>query len=78
MLTRRSFLAVATTAGAVGLAGCVGDGGVDEPAAPVVREEIEGETSMDAATVYFTRDISPAGLRAAFDALGVEPSETWP
>lgn len=86
MLTRRKFLAAAAATGAAGLAACTVEGGDGEPAgdsaASVAQEETAGDTeegsedeaTTSAASVYFTRDISPTGLRAAFDALGVEPA----
>ena len=75
MLTRRTFVnALAATAATAVLAGC----GTAEPApAPesVAPESSEpAATPVPSATVYLTRDISPAGLRRAFDALGFSPA----
>ncbi|OUP10837.1 DUF362 domain-containing protein [Collinsella sp. An2] len=44
--------------------------------APAGSAPTDGSVSGDggASRVFFTRDISPAGLQAAFDALGVEPA----
>lgn len=75
MLTRRTFVnALAATAATAVLAGC----GTAEPAPesePVAPESSEpAATPVPSATVYLTRDISPAGLRRAFDALGFSPA----
>lgn len=79
MLTRRTFVnALAATAATAALAGC----GTAEPAPelepesePVAPESSEpAATPTPSATVYLTRDISPEGLRRAFDALGFSPT----
>lgn len=77
MLTRRAFVnALAATAATAALAGC----GTAEPAPgpgpePVTPEPPERAAApAPSATVYLTRDISPAGLRRAFDALGFSPA----
>lgn len=77
MLTRRAFVnALAATAATAALAGC----GTAEPelepeSEPVAPESSEpAATPISSATVYLTRDISPAGLRRAFDALGFSPA----
>jgi uncharacterized Fe-S center protein len=69
---------------AFGLAGCAGGGqaalSVEEPApepaaeVPSVTPAAEAGTGLSAAsTVYFSSDISPAGLQAVFDALQWAP-----
>ena len=52
--------------------GAAGTGDVVEPTA--TDETASSEGSPGLVPVYFTRDISPAGLQRAFDALGVAPT----
>ena len=79
MLTRRTFVnALAATAATAALAGCgTADPELEpesepEPVAPESSEPAAAPTPS--ATVYLTRDISPEGLRRAFDALGFSPT----
>ncbi|MBM6816155.1 DUF362 domain-containing protein [Olsenella uli] len=74
-LTRRTFMgAFAGVAATAALAGCE----ASAPDAPEAEAEpADNAAAPEAAapaTVYLTRDISPAGLRRAFDALGFSPA----
>ena len=52
-----------------------GSVGTDETVEPTVAESsASGDAPSELVPVYFTRDISPAGLQRAFDALGVVPA----
>ncbi len=87
MLTRRTFVnAVAATAVTTALAGCgVKTAEVSGPAAGesaaalgsasdgVADDPMGSGAAATAVPVYFTRSITSAGLRAAFDALGFSP-----
>lgn len=77
---RRGFAlgALGVAAGALALAGCAGERGVEPRADGGQDEEPVAETDevqlAAMPTVYFTRDISPEGLLSVWHALGVEPS----
>lgn len=87
MLTRRTFTGIAAGAIAAVLTGCgaerdgnAGTGSATSAAASAgsaaVNSAAAGSTtaaSRGQTAVYFTRDISPAGLQAVFDALGAQP-----
>lgn len=81
MMGRREFLEMtAAGIGLTALAGCTDGGGdVGSAAGPSAStvEQGSGSASGDgptaAASVYFTSDISPQGLRVVFDALGAAP-----
>ena len=77
MLTRRTLMAGAALA-APALAGCAtGDGGsgsASGSAADPASGDAGARASGRASTVYFTRDISAAGLVRAFESLGAQPS----
>lgn len=74
MLTRRTFVnALAATAATAALAGCGATGNAPEAASPE-PDEPPAPATPAATPVYFTREISPDGLRRAFDALGFSPA----
>ena len=74
MLTRRTFVnALAATAATAALTGCGATGDAPEAVVPEPDEPAEAPATPAAARVYFTREISPEGLRRAFDALGFSP-----
>jgi uncharacterized Fe-S center protein len=72
MVTRRAFIANTSALAAAGfLAAC----GIEDSTPPAIKEEeTMTETPTEAPKVYFTRDISPAGLAAAYAALAWQPS----
>lgn len=67
--------ALAGVAATAALAGCEASApDAPEPGAEPAPADNAAPEAAAPATVYLTRDISPAGLRRAFDALGFSPA----